>query len=272
MLEYEVFTSSGLRMRRISARPGVLNWLFLPGGPGLGSESLHELLAALVLPGTTWLVDLPGDGSNRCAAAGAGWPRVLLEAAAALPDCVYVGHSTGGMYLQSVPELETRLRGLALVGSAPDASWRGGFALTALQHPLPGVPEAASALASGGGDQALGALVQACAGWSFMSQALDRGREMLARLPYNHQAYRWSERFFDDLYVGQWWPERLPTMVLHGASDRIIGSGCWSGRQFHGGNVLHRVIGNAGHFPWFEQPAAVQAAFQAFALRIQGRS
>jgi pimeloyl-ACP methyl ester carboxylesterase len=268
MLEYEVFTSSGLRMRRMSAHPGILNWLLLPGGPGLGSESLHELLAALALPGTTWLVDLPGDGSNRRAAAGAGWPGVLLEAVAALPNCVYVGHSTGGMYLQSVPELEARLRGLALVGSAPDASWREGFALTALQHPLPGVPEAALALASGGSDQALGALVQACAGWSFMPETLSRGRKMLARLPYNHQAYRWSEQFFDDSYVGQWWPKRLPTMVLHGACDRIIGAGCWSGRHFHGGHVLHRVIANAGHFPWFEQPAAVHAAFQAFALRI----
>ena len=138
MPEKEIFTPSGLRMRRMATRPGILNWLFLPGGPGLGLESLQELLAMLTLPGKAWLVDLSGDGSNRGDAAGAAWPDVLLETTDVLPDCVYVGHSTGGMYLQSVPELEARLWGLAPCGSAPDAAWRQGFAQTALQFPCRG--------------------------------------------------------------------------------------------------------------------------------------
>ena len=33
------FTPSGVRLRRHSTRPGGLNWLLLPGGPGIGSES-----------------------------------------------------------------------------------------------------------------------------------------------------------------------------------------------------------------------------------------
>lgn len=268
MPEKEIFTPSGLRMRRMATRPGALNWLFLPGGPGLGAESLHELPAMLELPGRALLVDLPGDGSNRGEAAGAAWPGVVLEATDALPDCVYVGHSTGGMYLQSVPELEGRLRGLALVGSAPDAAWRQEFARTALQFPLPEVPNALAALQSDGGDEALGALVLASAAWSFMPRTLGQGSEMLARLPFSHAAYRWSEQFFDDFYIGKWWPQRLPTMILHGANDRIIDSRCWRDRRFHGGHVLHRCIAGAGHFPWFEQPAAVGAAFRAFALRI----
>ena len=61
--------------------PGPWNWLFVPGGPGVGSESLAGLVAAVRPPGTCWLVDLPGDGSNRGHARGAGrtrsrdWPR-----------------------------------------------------------------------------------------------------------------------------------------------------------------------------------------------------
>ena len=58
------WTPSGVRLRRRTQRPGPLNWLFLPGGPGIGSESLHELVDSAELPGSTWLVDLPGDGSN----------------------------------------------------------------------------------------------------------------------------------------------------------------------------------------------------------------
>lgn len=60
----ERFTPSGVRLRLRSHRDGELNWLFLPGGPGIGSESLHQIVDAVALPGTTWLVDLPSDGSN----------------------------------------------------------------------------------------------------------------------------------------------------------------------------------------------------------------
>lgn len=124
-------------------------------------------------------------------------------------------------------------------------------------------------LQSNGGDEALGALVWACAAWSFMPHTLRQGSEMLARLPFNHAAYRWSEQFFDDFYISKWWPQRLPTMILHGANDRIIDWRCWSNKRFHGGHVLHTLIADAGRFPWFEQPAAVGAGFRRFALRIE---
>jgi hypothetical protein len=38
------WTPSGVRLRRRVTRAGDLHWLFLSGGPGLGSESLHELV------------------------------------------------------------------------------------------------------------------------------------------------------------------------------------------------------------------------------------
>jgi pimeloyl-ACP methyl ester carboxylesterase len=73
-------------MRRARRSPGPWNWLFFPGGPGIGSESLLELVAAADCPGTSWLVDLPGDGSNVDAPGAPAdpyrlWPHVLLPAA-----------------------------------------------------------------------------------------------------------------------------------------------------------------------------------------------
>src|SRR5580693_3560729 len=92
------YTATGVRMRLHTQRPQTLNWLLLPGGPGIGSESLNELADAMDVPGSIWLVDLPGDGSNTARQQDdpyAGWPQVLLEAAEAVPDPVFVGHSTG---------------------------------------------------------------------------------------------------------------------------------------------------------------------------------
>ena len=100
------FTPNGVRLRKASARAGALNWLLLPGGPGIGSESLQELADALDAPGTVWLVDLPGDGSNRSAPGAPGdpfaaWPHAVLEAAQAVENPVFVGHSTGARVWQN---------------------------------------------------------------------------------------------------------------------------------------------------------------------------
>lgn len=141
------WTRSGVRLRLRRRRPGDLNWLFLPGGPGIGSESLHELVDALDVPGSCWLVDLPGDGSNVDAPGAPAdpysrWPRVLLEAAEAVDQPVYVGHSTGGEYLLATPELVDCLAGLVLISTAPDASWIPAYERMVAQNPLPGVENA----------------------------------------------------------------------------------------------------------------------------------
>ena len=56
---HEFRTASGVRLRPVAQRPGDLNWLLLPGGPGIGSQSLQGLAEATAVPCVTWLVDLP---------------------------------------------------------------------------------------------------------------------------------------------------------------------------------------------------------------------
>ncbi|MEU0896576.1 alpha/beta hydrolase [Streptomyces massasporeus] len=148
------WTRSGVRLRRVSERGGRWNWLFVPGGPGLGAESVAGLARAVDARGTTWLVDLPGDGSNRGepqvpARPYGQWPTVLAEAARPLNCVVMVGHSTGGMFMLSCPELEGQLAGMALVSSAPHAGWRLSFAQWAEARPVAGLAEAAECLRTG---------------------------------------------------------------------------------------------------------------------------
>lgn len=259
-------TPSGVRLRSIAIRPGLLNWLFLPGGPGLGAESLAELVAAVEVPGTSWLVDLPGDGSNiDPAVVGvnpyARWPNVLIEAAQAVENPVYIGHSTGGMYLLSVPELEPFLRGIALVDSVPDASWIPEFVAMTEANPLPAVTTAAAAYEADKSDARLADLAVASAQWNFTSVGLATGQALLARLPYNRAAVTWSDVNFDNSYVSTWWPHAVPTLIVSGAQDQIVAQTAWNDPRFAGANVIRYAIPGGGHFPWIERPEAVKEAF-----------
>jgi pimeloyl-ACP methyl ester carboxylesterase len=276
MIQDTIFTRSGVRLRRRTQRAGPLNWLLLPGGPGIGSESLHELADALDVPGAVWMVDLPGDGSN-ASPSDAGdnpfehWPQVLVEAAQALPNCVYVGHSTGGMYLLATPRLEANIVGLALVSSAPDALWRSHYVTTTRQQPLPAVEVAMAAYEQAPSDARLRDLAVASAEWNFTDASLGVGRALLDRMPYNRAAVDWSDANFDHSYVSAWWPTALPTLIVAGGQDRIVGQFGWDDPKFQGPNVLRRTIEGGGHFPWLEAPLAMRQAFKSLADAVLAR-
>jgi pimeloyl-ACP methyl ester carboxylesterase len=274
MLAKEFFTASGVRLRRHAQRFGDINWLFLPGGPGIGSESLIELVDTLDMPGNMWLVDLPGDGSNVAPPTSPGdhyqkWPGVLLEAAQVVPNSVYVGHSTGGMYLLSVPELEKHIKGLVLISSAPDASWHSSFIQMTLQNPLPQVEKAAREFEKNRTNEKLRDIAVASAEWNFTAESVDMGRQFLARMPYNFQAADWSDHCFDNTYVAKWWPNLLPTLILSGSDDRIIAQSLWDNPKFQRQNVLRRTIDSAAHFLWLEKPEAVREAFAELTILME---
>jgi pimeloyl-ACP methyl ester carboxylesterase len=271
--ESEFFTPSGVRLRRRVRHPGRLNWLLLPGGPGIGSESLIELADLINVSGSVWLVDLPGDGANLDPPGAAdepftGWPDVLLEAAQALPDCVYVGHSTGGMYLLSVPELARHV-GIVLASSAPDSSWHSAYITMTQQDPLPEFDTAVARFAEDKTNENLRDVAVASAPWNFMPSHVDAGRGLLSRMPYNNDAVEWSDRHFDHSYRLKWWPESLPVLILSGSGDRIVDQRLWQQDRLQQKNVMSRTVPNAGHFFWIENPSAVAEAFTEFDAMIR---
>jgi pimeloyl-ACP methyl ester carboxylesterase len=125
-----LWTKQSARFELINNRPGNnLDWVFLPGGPGLGSEYLREFALSLKLPGSTWLLDMPGDGSNQFAGKSLDynqWPQDLAKAVNSLDHVVLVAHSFGGMLALSSPELQNHLSGLILIDTAPNNQWMHG--------------------------------------------------------------------------------------------------------------------------------------------------
>lgn len=263
-------TASGVRLRCARDDGDGRDWLLLPGGPGLGSESLAGLVDCLPGPARVWLVDLPGDGSNRQHAASCrdSWPGVLVEAAHSVPGAIFLGHSTGGMYLLSVPGLEPLLRGLVLISAAPDAGWQAGFAQRVAEQPLPEAEAALARFAAAPGVETLREAMLASAPWNFLPQGLERGRMLLADLPYNPAAMAWSAKHFDADYRARWWPAQLPVLLLSGREDRVVDQSAWAAARWQTANACRVVIDAAGHFPWVEQPQAVAAALAAYAAGL----
>ncbi len=261
-----LWNKQGLRLEWIKAGPGKpLNWLFCPGGPGLGSESLSDLTQGLDLPGTIWHLDYPGDGSNTFdnnVEAFRAWPAALQEVVETLGNVILVAHSTGGMFILSLPVLEKRLSGLILMDSAPDASWQGCLAEMMEERPIPELKELDLLYRSQPSNALLKQLTVASAPYLFTQKGLEMGRVLLERLPYNYEICNWSEEHFDRTYAAQWIPQSLPTLIFGGSEDHLTPLHLFKERaDFQRKNILLKEIPNAGHFPWIENPSAVTAAF-----------
>lgn len=248
------------------------NWLFLPGGPGMGSESLLPLLKILKLPGSLWLLDLPGDGSNTTSdnsASFSRWAIALVEAARQFDHPVLVAHSTGGMYALSLPELEGLLKGLVLLDSAPNTKWQASFAESVRDFPVPGLNVLQEKYEKNPNNRILEELTLASAPYLFTGSGQAAGIETLRSLPYNYETCMWSEKYFDRIYQARWAPKAIPALILAGEKDLVTPLRFFlNEKRFNRENITFKSIKDAGHFPWIENPAEVAEAFCAFVNRL----
>lgn len=256
----------------------IINWLFLPGGPGLGSESLATLTQCLHLPGAIWHLDLPGDGSNLTKddeTSFSKWSQALVEAVSVLEQVILVGHSTGGMYALATPELEKKLYGLVLMDSAPDAQWLKLFTSYTQNNPLPEVNHYTALYAKNPSNEALREVTLASAAYCFTAEYINTGIALLKDLPFNYKSCEWSGQHFDQTYEAKWYPKNIPALILTGEFDQIIPLKFFKeSSDFQGQNILIREIKNAGHFPWVENPEGVASVFEEYyqflkALKMQ---
>jgi pimeloyl-ACP methyl ester carboxylesterase len=264
-----LWTSLKARLQLIRTTAGAnFNWLFLAGGPGLGSDTLTPLIHVLNLPGTVWRLDLPGDGSNLTdddAQAFSNWSEALAEAVGVLNNVILVAHSTGGMYALATPALEKLLTGLVLMDSAPDASWQQHFMELAKQHPIPGAEQLHKSYMENPNNETLKQLTILSAPYLFTKQGLKQDISFLESLPYNFRTCEWSAQHFDSTYKAQWIPKNIPTLIFAGDEDAITPLRFFvASADFQHPNIMIRKINNAGHFPWIENPKETADVFREY--------
>ncbi len=265
-----LWTASQARLQLVRSSEGRnLQWLFLPGGPGLGSESLSPLIDILKLPGNMWRLDLPGDGSNTTsnnAESFSHWSQALIEATQALKNVILVAHSRGGMFALATPDLEKNLTGLVLMTTAPDMDWQKDLESKLVDYPLPEADEADNIYRKSPSNALLrDCIIAAAPRMFFTKEGLKKGVQFLSQLPFNYEVFQWAEEHFDPTYKAQWVPERIPTLILSGDKDIAIPLKHFEQRnEYKRDNVLMKAIENAGHFPWIENPQSVIAAFNEY--------
>lgn len=266
-----LWTLDGGRLQyQSSHNPGAINWLFFPGGPGLGSEALTGLtgLVKQKIPGVIWHFDLPNDGSNVLQDKPiSNWRTALNQAIAAFDNVILVAHSTPAMYVQTMPELEDSLAGLVLIGTAPDASWQKIFADYAKAHTTAAITAAEKDYIEHPHDETLRKLLITAAKHCFVTeQSLLDGQALFRSLPINHAANELAAQAFDaEKYKATWIPQNLNTLIMAGSSDHITPFSLFkSNRDYQRKNILMKEVPGAGHYPWFENPSGVVDAFVEF--------
>ena len=273
-MDQSVFwTHSYARLQRVRGytKEGI-NWLFLPGGPGMGSESLLPLINILKLPGNFWLLDLPGDGSNTTAnnaESFSHWASAIVEAVCEFNRVILVAHSTGGMYALSLPELENHLEGLVLLDSAPNASWQASYSEFVASSPIPSVEILQDQYVKNPNNDILRELTIASSPYLFNQEGFEAGVESLRSLPYNYESCEWSAQHFDQTYQAKWIPQMVSTLILAGEEDLITPLKYFEeDKRFCRDNISLKSIKRAGHFPWIENPVEVANAFSAYAKQF----
>lgn len=264
-----LWTKLGARLTWIKSHKGATyHWLFLPGGPGLGSESLVNLTEVLDLPGTTWHLDLPGDGSNVTVnnqASFSKWSESLIEAVTLFDNVILVAHSTGGMYALATPPLEKILKGLVLLDSAPDASWQKLFADYINRYPIAKAQVLQKNYAESPNNETLKRLIIASAPYTFTSLGLKKGIQLFKTLPINFETCEWSAQHFDSNYKAKWIPKIIPTLILAGEYDRITPLKVFTqNKKFHRKNIFIKEVNYAGHYPWIENSKQVKLYFKKY--------
>lgn len=250
-----LYSKYGYRAQLISTNPGVpLHWLFLPGGPGLGSESFSNLGQRLKLPGNTWYIDYPNDGSNQVSQNDyfEGWRQGLLDLVCLFRNVVIVAHSFSGMFVLSEASIEKHIKGLVLLNTSPNANWMQEISKQAEKFHLPDVSEVQAQYQSNLSDEMFKKLTINCAPYFFSESALSEGKSLLQELPYSHKSYNWAGEDFHPGYQATFIPS-IPTLIIGGEYDHVTPSTLFSNnRSWHRNHITIECLSGAGHFSWFD--------------------
>lgn len=263
------YTKYGYRINQLTESHGF-SWLFLPGGPGLGSEYLADLCHKLYLPGSIFLLDFPQDGTNTQGELSIKyWREGLIDLLKSFHQPVLVTHSFAGMFALNLPELKNYLTGLVLMNTTTKNSFFEHVSAMQQQHHLPDLLPAATQYHLTPSDETYKEFWNTYKYYCFTADELTEGEKILPLFAFNNTAYYHAiEHFYPD-YSCKWFPESIPTMTIASENDFICPPKIFlENKGFQGKNTINKIIAQAGHVPWLMAFNQVQQCFNDFIIEL----
>lgn len=155
------------------------------------------------------------------------------------------------------------------MNTSPDISWQKELKAKLVDFPLPAADKADEIYRENPSNDLLRECVLTSAPRMFFTEkGLKKGIQFLRKLPFNYEVYQWAEEHFDPTYQSRWSPQ-IPTLILSGDKDIALPIKYFKQKEeYKRGNILMKVIENAGHFPWIENPQSVIDAFNEYILML----
>lgn len=241
------------------------SWLFLPGGPGLGSEYLDALCRHLQLPGAIYRLDFPQDGVNICGKLDFDeWRQGLVDVLQSMPNPILVAHSFSGMIALTTPELDAHLSGLVLMNTTTRNSFFEQVSASQQKYRLPDLVPAAISYHLAPSSQTYREFWNTYKHYCFTAKELALGEEMIKLFAFNNKAYHYAIENFYNQYICQWIPQ-VPSLTVTSEYDYICPPNIFlNDARFQKSNIVNRMIKDAGHCPWVLQLGVLQDCFNCF--------
>lgn len=230
-----------------------LNWLSLPGGPGMGTKYLIKFVSELNLKGSVFIADFPGDGDNRNTEEinYEDWKEGLIEVVNKLTPCILVTHSFSGMFSLTINNLEELLTGLVIMNSAPNNAWLELLKETANTYSLPDITDDIKELYENQTDDQLKKFFYANIPYLFCEHEIPAGRHLLEISSYSVKTKIWGDQKFHNSYKCSWIPNKLPTLIIGSHDDRLLPIKLFSeNTEWYRPNIKIVKLYDTGHFPW----------------------
>ncbi len=258
-----MLTQHGARLLKIQSRDVSPNWLFLPGGPGLGSASLQGLSDKINLPGTLWNVDFPNDGDNLLdddSITLERWQQAVIEACQQFKEVYLIAHSFAGMLALTINQLDDLIQGLVLINSAPDQSWQKQLMFNDMDDAF---YEKYDAYIQMQNNQTYREFCLECYPVFFAENEYEKGKKFLQQLSYNNRAYQWAENFFHPHFNPTWIPS-VPTLII-GCHDQLTPINLFlQHKEYQRDNIKIEAIEGDSHFAWFSHLQKIEHSIKIF--------
>lgn len=271
MSEY-LYDVNNVRYHLASSRESDsgFDWLFIPGGPGADSRYFIELVNLLDLPGNCWLIDFPGNGDHPVPHNYdfQRWFDLLIPTVKRFNNVIIVGHSFGGVLALLFPELESLIRAVVILNSAPSL-WLEASECACKKRNIPEIPER-TFFKQDSSQENLEQVFKAMIPYYFSSENLEKGYAFFKDLPFPYTTMLAVMKILtEDKYDAKWIPQRIKAMIIGGELDIICPFSLFlEDQRFNRSNIIKEIVPGAGHWCWLEKPDIVKNHFDNFLKKL----